>query len=577
LSILGANVEDEMETKLHDLTPSVSPQAGKGSPQFPDRRGCARQNVPFAYIELGAEKGGTVLNVSESGLALQAIHVMVDGEVLPIRCQLPHTADWITTTGRIVWTSDTKKTAGVQFVDISNLTRERITEWMTLTDSVKYNHDVDAPNEEKEPSPDQAAVEHRREPIPQFPKSGYNEASTRRIERTDQPVSGTSVTTPRPERRYAAASPRLTSSTLPRYERTSFQFPTSDTTKNHATNFRNQALIWIFASLSFVAVSILMFQFGTRIDGYPFSKTESFSETRLGLRLERSGNNWRLTWNPDAPVIAKAIKGHILITDGTVRRFLELESSDLRGGGIMYTPLTDDIVMRLEVDKIDSAETVSESVRVVSATPDLPATSLPSSGNASAPESEVPGSVLTPRTGHSEDQLKIAIPPSSGVSPREVKGSQSAVRDVSPRIVEYTSQELGTPTPMQRGPVSPVPVPVEQEPASESPVVFAGLPSAPSLSRAVPHDTQLQSAQLIERKDPVYPAVARGAHVSGAVEVRFHIRPDGTVHDVGVVKGNRLLSDAAIEAVQQWRYKPAMLSGTPVESDGSAIVNFEYQ
>ena len=55
------------------------------------------------------------------------------------------------------------------------------------------------------------------------------------------------------------------------------------------------------------------------------------------------------------------------------------------------------------------------------------------------------------------------------------------------------------------------------------------------------------------------------------------IRSDGTVHDVGVVKGNRLLSEAAIEAVQRWRYKPALLSGTPVESDGNAVLNFEYQ
>jgi protein TonB len=116
---------------------------------------------------------------------------------------------------------------------------------------------------------------------------------------------------------------------------------------------------------------------------------------------------------------------------------------------------------------------------------------------------------------------------------------------------------------------------VEQEPPSELPVVFSGSASASSSREPVPHNTQLQAAQLIERKDPIYPVVAKEANLSGPVEVRFHIRPDGTVHDVGVVRGNRLLSEAAIEAVQQWRYKPAVLNGTPVESDGSVVLNFE--
>ena len=573
---LGANLGDEMATELHDLTPSVSQQAGECSPQPPNRRGRSRRDVPFAYIELGTANGGTVLNVSESGLALQAMDVLVDGEVLPIRFQFSHTADWITTTGRILWTSDTKKTAGVQFVDISNGARAQINEWMALAASVEYKDEVHTSNEEKERSLDQAAVGDRREPVPQSPENGYNGVSARRIERTDEPVSRRLVTMSKPEPRDAAASERPTSTGAPRYGRTSFQYPPSDIAENHATNSRNLALICIFASVAFVAISIVIFQFGRRIEGYSFSRTVSLSETRLGLRLERSGSDWRLSWNPNAPVIAKATKGHILITDGSVQRFLELDSSDLRGGTIIYTPLTNDIVMRLEVDKVDSAATDTESVRVVSATPDLsPASSLALSGNRPAPKNEVPASLLMPRNRHSEDQLKIAIPTSSAISPAAVRVSKSAVRDVPSRIVEYASQELATPIPARKGPASTVPVPGEQKPASELPVVFTGLASASSSREPVPHNTQLQAAQLIERKEPIYPVVAREAHLSGAVEVRFHIRPDGTVHDVGVVRGNRLLSEAAIEAVQQWRYKPALVSGTPVESDGSAVFNFE--
>lgn len=549
-----------MATELHDLTPSVSQQAGEGSPRSSDRRGRPRQDVPFAYLELGAEKGGAVLNISESGLALHAMDILIDEEVLPIRFQFSHTSDWITTTGRIIWTSDTKKTAGVQFVDISNEARAKIKEWMVLTSSTDYRENNTTPNEEKEPSFDGASVDDGRGPVPQPRKTRYNGISTRRLDHPDEPVSRKSVSIPKSELRDAAARARSTSTSLSRYETTSLQFPPADTAKSLATNSRNLTLIWILASLCFVAISTLIFQFGRRTEGYPVLRAEAFADTRLGLRLERSGNNWRLAWNPDAPVIAKASKGHILITDGSNHRFVELDSSDLRGGAIMYTPLTNDIIMRLEVDRVDSAESVAESVRVVSSTPDLfSASSFALSGNSPALDS------------------KIAIPTSGAVSPAEVKVSPSAVRDVQPRIVEYASQELGTPIPTRSNPASTVPVPVEEEPVLDLPGIVTGLASASSSREPVPHNSQLQASQLIERTEPIYPVVAKEAHVSGAVELRFHIRPDGSVHDVAVVRGNRLLSEAALEAVQKWRYKPALLNGTPVESDSSAILNFEDQ
>jgi TonB family protein len=86
--------------------------------------------------------------------------------------------------------------------------------------------------------------------------------------------------------------------------------------------------------------------------------------------------------------------------------------------------------------------------------------------------------------------------------------------------------------------------------------------------------THLEPAQLIVRNEPIYPALAVQTHVSGTVEVRFHIRVDGTVHDVSVVKGTPVLAKAAAEAVQTWRYEPARLNGTSIESEGRAVLAF---
>jgi len=85
---------------------------------------------------------------------------------------------------------------------------------------------------------------------------------------------------------------------------------------------------------------------------------------------------------------------------------------------------------------------------------------------------------------------------------------------------------------------------------------------------------QLKSAQVISRVDPEYPKLARQAGASGVVELEATISVDGKVKNPRIVSGNTMLQRAAIDAVLQWRYKPAMLNGRPVESPVSIRLNF---
>ena len=98
-------------------------------------------------------------------------------------------------------------------------------------------------------------------------------------------------------------------------------------------------------------------------------------------------------------------------------------------------------------------------------------------------------------------------------------------------------------------------------------------PASPA-SSAAPKPGKLEAPVLIKRKDPVYSQEARGKGISGSVELHFRITAGGDVRDVRVVKGNLLLAQAAIEAVQAWRYQPARLDGTPVEAESSVVVRF---
>lgn len=80
---------------------------------------------------------------------------------------------------------------------------------------------------------------------------------------------------------------------------------------------------------------------------------------------------------------------------------------------------------------------------------------------------------------------------------------------------------------------------------------------------------------LIHRVSPLYPAPARQAGVRGNVTVQALVGKDGSVRSVKVLKGPPLLSQAAADAVKQWKYKPFLLDGQPTEANIEVNINFQ--
>ena len=78
----------------------------------------------------------------------------------------------------------------------------------------------------------------------------------------------------------------------------------------------------------------------------------------------------------------------------------------------------------------------------------------------------------------------------------------------------------------------------------------------------------------IQHVAPVYPPLARNARVSGTVILEAVIAEDGTVQDVRVLRSIRLLDDAAVDAVRQWRFTPTLLNGQPVRVLMTVTVSF---
>jgi protein TonB len=83
------------------------------------------------------------------------------------------------------------------------------------------------------------------------------------------------------------------------------------------------------------------------------------------------------------------------------------------------------------------------------------------------------------------------------------------------------------------------------------------------------------SAGLLVRKvNPTYPPLARQARIQGQVVLRAVISKDGSIENLTLVSGHPMLAPAAIDAVKQWKYKPYLLNGEPVEVDTEVQVNF---
>jgi protein TonB len=84
----------------------------------------------------------------------------------------------------------------------------------------------------------------------------------------------------------------------------------------------------------------------------------------------------------------------------------------------------------------------------------------------------------------------------------------------------------------------------------------------------------VSSGLLIRRVNPTYPPLARQARIQGVVILQAQISKDGSIENLQLISGHPMLAPAAIEAVKQWKYKPYLLNGEPVEVDTQVQVNF---
>lgn len=106
-----------------------------------------------------------------------------------------------------------------------------------------------------------------------------------------------------------------------------------------------------------------------------------------------------------------------------------------------------------------------------------------------------------------------------------------------------------------------------------APTLFKPKPVVPAVQR-VRVSPGVIKGLLIHRVEPSYPYLAQQARIQGDVVLTAIIDKEGNVQHLQLVSGHPLLATAAIGAVKQWRYKPFLLNGQPLEVETTVTVNF---
>ena len=322
------------------------------------------------------------------------------------------------------------------------------------------------------------------------------------------------------------------------------------------------------------------------------SSNSTQDTSSLQLRTERTAGEILLTWNRDSDAIRNASKAVLSITDGAQHEDVQLDLNQLRTGSIVYPPVSGDVTFTMEVQSTNGGKTKSESLRVLGSNRPSPldpgqqqaaapanntAAPAPAPATANGKPAETPANTATPSNTEASAQEETPKTPERVTRAFDTRSLAGRLRAPTPtEIAEAPAlggpgaaapNQLNIPGSVAPPPPAPAPAPKQQAAPPVQPP--AATPDAKGQSGG-----QISQAVLLSKKEPEYPKIARDSGAKGQVELIAKVGVDGRVKAVEVLRGHPMLKQPAKDAVMQWKYRPTMLNGTPVESDVKVVLNF---
>jgi hypothetical protein len=524
-----------------------------------------------AYIALDDINGGTVLNLSETGMAVAAADALVVADYLPhIRFRLPNVEQRIKVSAQVVWLAESKKTVGIRFVDLSSEVRNQIANWIA---SDKPSSEIEGialtPVQSLLPTPIETVPE---EPIWRAVSEQDHHFASELIARAASRPS--ELVTPD----IRDASPPLFLEDFPMgvdRDASAAGFGPkvrTDRAESSANRIENSPLRSLVLELSGLQIAALVFLL-------------AFMTLAVGLTAGRSA----------LALLHRDTEKSLPTTDHTsqalLNRLRERTSQP-------STPPTADTSVTPTVNPPAPATAESHSE-----TPAAQSLNAPAEDSAASVAPIGPASAITTPSFPDSDNPEASPDrkDSTGVIAKNAPPPANSEPAHSSRVVSPMSGATALPAPRRATPAT------LRAPHSSSPpaILFTGpgdgskpfrltLPERPiaasstfaitsQLSVLVPPErgraaagepARLQAGELVSFVWPRYSRQGDRHARPETVKVRTTIGELGQVLDVKRVSGSLSLLPAAVSAIRLWRYKPTLVNQTPVQAQQDVTIEF---
>jgi TonB family protein len=499
----------------------------------------------MAYVELGQDNGGILLNLSEGGFAVQSAMALTSQEFPQLRFQVPAVQGWQMASGRIVWISESKKEAGIQFTELPGAARMEIHKWVSSEGSAEEIPErANGRQVRSTESREQflaAAAGSERSP---GQRAAINSAGTSNRLR----VPGAAVRT------APTAVASVAPATAPAQE---FRF--GDYSMFAADPERDG--IWIepvkkrghWGSLMFLGIvlSALFFVLGATVG------RGTVDQWLKDVGVWKEGQAPPTTVAPPPPEAtdqgstAAVAEEHGLATDAQ-----------------QASPQQPSAGAPQNIAPTASTEPSRTAQNEVKKEPDNPQIAAEARSGTEA------AGVAPKRDGKGAAGLKLPDSqngrPASAIAEGRSYGSPSAEDGRTPtgRTILVNAPEPGSPPFFVNLPNDAVSASTAIAISTQRSIVIAPRRGSDGRSERV------VIGKLVSHSEPFYSREARSKGIEGSVELRLRIGRTGQVIGVTPIRGPSELMSAAVAAVREWRYEPTFLDGDPAETQADVTMVF---
>jgi len=597
VSSKSARAKSDVESR--PVVAHEAPQA-TSAPHIPERRSRPRRRVlSLEYLDLGDSNGGIILNLGEDGMYIQAVASLVPDHISNLSFRIPDSGYQVEASGNILWVGESKKDAGIQFVDLPEEARLKIREWVA----------AGFPSRENFRQPQQSGVTDqfvakpaadpgKRERLVEIPDGAVlklpSDASNSPVARTSDQKSDFVSKSP-----IAAIAP-------PVFQKPS-DIPVSDLSSKQTD----------LAGKSSSGIGEIVARFGQKLTDLPIDRVSSkqpdslidapepseLANSSFSLAAIQSLGWKRVAAAVSIVVLISFAAGWIVAGPLGRKQILDkfasqqTDSSQPPENPGATSAQADAPVLGAGLSHTEPSTAGSPERRTTS-TALRPASQTPRPTPATASNENVPGSSKEKLPASKRDNRVALSPVATTPTPVPSSNAPSATnlsnapsltsKTTAPAVPSSSSSSAAKTAPPPASASSPspntTPSPAQSSvPAAEVVKGTVIVNASPFPSIRVPPELKsqiskqgasLQIGQLISRVEPTYPEDAQHQRIEGVVKLHAIIARDGSVQDIDQMSGPPLLVAAAANAVRQWRYKATSLDGQPVEATEAITVTF---